>query len=68
MIYIGWLVWFVNVSVMLICLLNFLIAIVSQSYDIVAGESVQFRSTQRCEMNIEQAIFAEEMSKILGKP
>jgi len=57
MIHYGWFIWLLNVFVMVIVLLNFLIAIIGQSYDTVMGTSVEFKAKQRCDMAIETRIF-----------
>jgi len=67
MIYLIWAIWFANIFVVLICLLNFLIAVVSQSYDEVMGKSLTFRTFQRLEMNISAAIFRRDVLKMVGK-
>lgn len=37
-IYLIWVIWFVNVALMVIMLVNFLIAIVSQVFERISGE------------------------------
>jgi hypothetical protein len=53
MICIIWSIWFLNQYLVLIILLNFLIAIISQSYDSVMSTSLQTKYTQRCDLNWE---------------
>jgi hypothetical protein len=53
MIVITWLNWWLNHYIMLIIILNFLIAIISQSYEQVMTTSEVTKYEQRCQMNIE---------------
>ena len=46
-----WLFWFVNIFIMLIIILNFLIAEVSQTYDKVKGSGKMFLYQKRCEID-----------------
>jgi hypothetical protein len=62
-----WAIWFANIFVAFICLLNFLIAIVSQSYDEAMGKKLTFRTKQRCEMNLSAAIFRRGLFKMIRK-
>lgn len=55
-IYIIWLMWFANQALILIVLLNFLIAVVSQSYENVMNSATQFKYAQRCELIREAAV------------
>lgn len=48
-----WILWFANQFLNLIILLNFLIAIISQSYDNVMSKSLEYKYNQRCQMNRE---------------
>ena len=48
-----WVLWFANQFLNLIILLNFLIAIISQSYDNVMSKSLEYKYNQRCQMNRE---------------
>ena len=69
MIFICWAFWLINKFYMLIILLNFLIAIIGQSYDSVLGRLTIVRTLQKCEMNIEKMIFIEDESNPLnGRP
>ena len=53
MLFTIWLVWFLQQFIILICLLNFLIAIVSQSYENVMSKKEQFKYRERVLMNKE---------------
>jgi hypothetical protein len=46
-----WMFWFFNEFVMMIIILNFLIAEVSQTYDKVKGAGNQFLYKKKCEVN-----------------
>jgi hypothetical protein len=51
MIGVIWAVWILNQFLMLIILLNFLIAIISQSYDAVMAKATNNAYAQRCRLN-----------------
>lgn len=63
MIYIIWLIWMFNQIFNLIILLNFLIAIVSQSYDRVISASIQYQYKHKSELNLETQRFFHMFSK-----
>jgi len=46
-----WSFWFINIFLMLIIILNFLIAEVSQTYDRVKGSGKMFLYQKKCEIN-----------------
>lgn len=50
-IYLLWALWFGNIILMVILLLNFLIAIISQTYERVAGSQSNYTYKDRAEMN-----------------
>jgi hypothetical protein len=52
-IYMIWALWFINLLVNMIILLNFLIAIVSQSYDRVLSNSLNYEYEHKSELNNE---------------
>jgi len=52
-IYLLWLLWFLNIFLMLIMLLNFLIAVISQTYERVASSQISYTYKDRAEMNQE---------------
>ena len=54
-IYLIWAVWFANVGLMIIMLLNFLIAIISQVFERVSGEKMQMDYKIRAQQNLEVA-------------
>lgn len=54
-IYLLWILWFINLFLMLIILLNFLIAVISQTYERVAGSQTNYTYKDRAEMNEECA-------------
>ena len=56
MILLIWIQWFVNQYINMIIMLNFLIAIISQSYEEVMSTSAFTRAQQRCSMNEEYQI------------
>lgn len=62
-IYIIWFVWLLNQLLILIVLLNFLIAVISQSYENVMNKSVQFKYLQRCELIREAAIVFNSLGR-----
>ena len=51
MITIIWVFWFIHIFVILIILLNFLIAIISQSYEMVMANQVMSTYLHRCQLN-----------------
>ena len=53
MIFVIWTFWFIHQYLILIILLNFLIAIISGSYEDVMSQEVQLKYQHRCEMNLE---------------
>ena len=63
MILVIWVVWFLNQYLNLIILLNFLIAIISQSYEEIMTEQSVFRYQHRAELNSE----ARQMFRKIGK-
>ena len=52
MIYIIWIVWFLNGLVQVIMLLNFLIAVISQTYESVVSQQIIYTFTDRAEINL----------------
>lgn len=53
MIGVIWVFWFIHQYLVLIILLNFLIAIISESYENVMSEETQQKYMHRCELNLE---------------
>ena len=53
MIFTIWTFWFIHQYLILIILLNFLIAIISGSYEDVMAQEIQLKYQHRCEMNLE---------------
>jgi hypothetical protein len=53
MIYIVWFIWLFNIILMVIILLNFLIAVISQTYERVVSQQVRFSYSNKAEMNLE---------------
>lgn len=53
MIYIIWFIWLFNIILMVIILLNFLIAVISQTYERVVSQQVRFSYSNKAEMNLE---------------
>ena len=56
MIGVIWVFWFLNQFFCLIILLNFLIAIVSESYEEIVSESLTFMYEHRAQMNTESRL------------
>ena len=56
-IYLIWIVWFFNLAVNMILLLNFLIAIISQSYDRVISNRMINRYKHMSDLNVENLQF-----------
>ena len=54
MVYLIWLIWFLNLFMNLIILLNFLIAIISQSYDRVISNRLTYQYKHKSELNCER--------------
>ena len=50
-----WIAWACNIVLMLIILLNFLIAVISQTYERVSGSRVSYTYKDKAEMNVECA-------------
>lgn len=65
-IYTIYLFWFLNQFLILIVLINFLIAVISQSYENVMDTAVIIKYSQRCDLNSQISIIYEH-SKILRK-
>lgn len=57
-IYLIWIIWFINVGLMVIMLVNFLIAIVSQVFERISGEQMQTSYKIRAEQNLEVARYS----------
>ena len=60
-----WFVFFMNSIIMLVVLLNFLIAIVSESYERVNAMSMQFNYILKAELNIETLLLKQGFLKLL---
>lgn len=58
-----WIFWFFNEFLMLIIILNFLIAEVSQTYDRVKGAGNQFLYKKKCEVNQTAFTYRKELFK-----
>lgn len=65
-IYVIYFVWFVNQALILIVLMNFLIAVISQSYENVMDTAVMIKYSQRCDLNHQVALVYEH-SHVLKK-
>ena len=63
MIYYSWLLWFANILFILIILLNFLIAIISQSYDSVIAKSTQVIYQNRAEFVAECSLLISSVQR-----
>ena len=63
----SWLLWFWNEFFMLIILLNFLIAIISQSYDAVMTKEMIFLYEARCDYNCETNILLDWFLGLAGQ-
>ena len=64
MIFFIWCVWLIHQFVILILLLNFLIAIVSQSYEEVMQKTDFFIYNQRLELNRETIVLLDVLGKL----
>lgn len=53
MIYMIWFIWFINLMVNMVILLNFLIAIISTSYDKVIQNRLIYEYQHKSELNYE---------------
>ena len=53
MVYICWIIWMLNQFFILVILLNFLIAIICQSYEEVLSKQIVTKYTKKCELNRE---------------
>ena len=53
MIYLLWFFWFINIFLMLIILLNFLIAVISATYEKVNSQKINYTYKDKAEMNEE---------------
>ena len=62
-----WLAWWLNQYVMVIIMLNFLIAIISQSYEEVMSKTSLSVYTQKCQMNTEYAILKRSLPWLFEK-
>lgn len=62
MIYLIWSVWFLNQWLVLIILLNFIIAIISQSFEQVMSKSLINMFAQRTQMNQECQMVMRELN------
>lgn len=60
----AWGGWFFNQLICLIILLNFLIAVISQGYDMVIAESVVDKYLTRAELNLEFFILLKAFGQI----
>jgi hypothetical protein len=63
MAYWGWVLFLFNEFFILIVLLNFLIAIIGQSYDEVMSKEEIDRYNSRCDLNIEVAIILDTIKE-----
>lgn len=59
-----WAIWFLNIFINNIMMLNFLIAIVSQSYEEVMTNQVSTIYLQRCDMNMRYSILKRAFPRI----
>jgi hypothetical protein len=64
MISVIWIVWFVHQFLILIILLNFLIAIVSGSYEDVMSKESEHKYMHRTEMNLECFVMLNKKCKL----
>ena len=62
-----WFIWTFNIYHMLIISLNFLIAVISQSYEEQQGRQVKDKYIQQCQMTEEACIFVEEKNNMFGQ-
>lgn len=64
MILLIWIVWLFNQFLIFIILLNFLIAIISESYLDTLSRADFYKYKERCEMNIEVMLSLEFLNKL----
>ena len=64
MIFIIWMFWFVHQYLILIILLNFLIAIISGSYEHVMSQESLWKYMHRCELNLECFVILNQKRKL----
>lgn len=53
MIFFLWLFWFCNIFLMCIILLNFLIAVISATYETIDAKKINYTYKDKAEMNVE---------------
>ena len=63
-----WFIWFAELFFMLIILLNFLIAIIGQSYESIMSTAVNNKCIHRAELNKEYSIMVHQLYKIFKLP
>lgn len=64
MIYLSWSVWIFNSLLMVIILLNFLIAVISQSYERVVSLQNIYNYTHKAEINLEYYQIVSTVKKL----
>ena len=64
MIGVIWMFWFIHQYLILIILLNFLIAIISGSYEDVMSQETQQKYMHRCELNLECLVILNKKVKL----
>lgn len=67
MITFNWGLWFANEFLMMIILLNFLIAIISQSYDKVISKSTILLYESKCDFIAETSVLIDSFPGVFGK-
>lgn len=64
MVYACWLIWMLNQFFILVILLNFLIAIICQSYDEVLSKQIVTKYTKKCELNRECRLLLKTLGSL----
>lgn len=64
MVYLIWVIWFLNLLMNMVILLNFLIAIISQSFETVISNRLIFEYEYKSELNIERLQFYSSLKKL----
>lgn len=63
----GWILWHFNIIFMLIVLLNFLIAIISTSYESVMTKQLETEYRSKCRFNVESTLLLENFFRLIGQ-
>ena len=67
MIYLCWFGWAIQAFIMVVILLNFLIAVISQTYERINSEKVIYTYQDKADLNLEYYSFKHFLFQIAGK-